>query len=180
NVAPMINSLRTVAVLTCSLALSAIASQSIAQTIEIGALQLETKIPLGDVRGRIDHMAIDLPRQHVFVAELENNSVGIVDLTNRKVIRTIPGLQEPQGIAFVPSTSTLYVANAGDGTLRLFLGLDYAAAGQIDLAGNADNIRLDSTANRLYVGYGNGGLAVIDPASFRKIDDIPRSVHPEG
>jgi len=138
--------LRTIGVLTCALALC-IASQSDAQTIETGALQLETKIPLGDVRGRIDHMAIDLPRQLVFVAELENNSVGIVDLTNQKVIRTISGLKEPQGVAFVPSMSTLYVANAGDGSLRLFLGPDYAAVGQIDLGGNADNIRLDRTAN---------------------------------
>src|SRR5205809_4840183 len=119
----MINPLRTIGVLTCALAFC-IAGQSGAQTIETGALQLETKIPLGDVSGRIDHMAIDLPRQLVFVAELENNSVGIVDLTSRKVVRSIQGLKEPQGVAFVPSMSTLYVANAGDGSLRLFQGPD--------------------------------------------------------
>jgi hypothetical protein len=35
-------------------------------------LQLETKIPLGAVTGRIDHMAIDLARHRLFVAELGN------------------------------------------------------------------------------------------------------------
>jgi YVTN family beta-propeller protein len=98
----MMSKLNTIAVLACALAMSAGPSRLAAQPTDTGALQLEAKIPLGDVRGRIDHMAIDLVRQHVFVAELENNTVGIVDLTNRKVIRTIPGLREPQGVAFVP------------------------------------------------------------------------------
>jgi YVTN family beta-propeller protein len=167
-------------VITCALALSAGAGRLNAQTAETGMLELEAKIPLGDVRGRIDHMAIDLARQHLFVAELENNSVGIVDLANRKVIRTIQGLKEPQGVAFVPSTGALYVANAGDGSLRSFRGPDYAAAGQIDLGDDADNIRVDTAANRLVVGYGSGGLAVVHIASFRKISDIPLGVHPEG
>jgi len=33
-------------------------------------LQLEGTIPLGDVRGRIDHMAADPDRHRLFVAEL--------------------------------------------------------------------------------------------------------------
>jgi YVTN family beta-propeller protein len=168
------------AVLTCALALSAVAGQLVAQPANTGALQLEAKIPLGDVRGRIDHMAIDLARQHLFVAELENNSVGIVDLANRKVIRTIQGLSEPQGVAFVPSMGTLYVANAGDGSLRLFLGPEYTAMGQIELGDDADNIRVDSATNHLFVGYGSGGLAEIDTGYFKKGSDIPLGSHPEG
>ena len=179
-VASMKNLLGSIAVLTCALVLSAVADRPMAQTVETGPMQLETKIPLGTVRGRIDHMAIDLARRHLFVAELENNSVGIVDLTTHKVIRTIEGLKEPQGVAFVPSMGALYVANAGDGSLRVFKGPDYSAAGQIDLGDDADNIRVESATNRLVVGYGNGGLAVIDTVSFKKIADIPLSVHPEG
>jgi len=34
-----------------------------AQSADASPLQLETRIVLGDVRGRIDHMAIDLKRQ---------------------------------------------------------------------------------------------------------------------
>src|ERR1700744_4488763 len=69
-------------------------------------LQLETKIFLGDVRGRIDHMAVDLNRQRLFVAELGNDSVGVGDLANHTLIRTIPGLSEPQGGGYEPSTDT--------------------------------------------------------------------------
>jgi YVTN family beta-propeller protein len=120
-------------------------------------LQLEAKIPLGEVRGRIDHMAIDLVRQRLFVAELGNDTVGIVDLKNEKVIQTISGLREPQGLGYMPAMDALYVANAGDGSVRVFAGADYAAAGRIDLGEDADNIRVDSAANQILVGYGSGG-----------------------
>jgi DNA-binding beta-propeller fold protein YncE len=78
------------------------------------------------------------------------------------------------------SMGALYVANAGDGTVRIFMGSEHTATGQIDLGDDADNIRLDSVSNQLIVGYGNAGLAVIDIATFRKMSDIPLSVHPEG
>ena len=49
-----------------------------AQSKDEKTLQLEAKILLGDVRGRIDHMAVDLKRQRLFVSELGNDSVGVV------------------------------------------------------------------------------------------------------
>jgi hypothetical protein len=162
-----------------SLALLAAQDQATTQG-ETPALKLETKIPIGNVSGRIDHMAIDLARQRLFVAELGNNTVGVIDLKSRHAIRRLDGLKEPQGVAYLPSTDTLYIANGGDGSVRQFRGPDYTAAGQIDLGDDADNIRLDTTANRIVVGYGSGGLAVIDPAGARKIADIPLRVHPEG
>src|SRR5271169_2597314 len=65
----------------------------LAQTTQAPALlQLETKIPLGQVRGRIDHMAVDVKRQRLFVAELGNDSVGVVDLKEGKTVATISGL----------------------------------------------------------------------------------------
>jgi DNA-binding beta-propeller fold protein YncE len=142
-------------------------------------LMLEAKIPLGTVSGRIDHFAVDADRQLLFVAELGNDSVGVVDLKERKVVHRIPGLSEPQGLAYHAATRTLYVANAGDGSLRLFLASDFAPLGSIALGADADNIRLDSWRNRIIVGYGKGGLAVIDPASRRKVADMPLDGHPE-
>src|SRR5437588_9771723 len=55
-------------------------------------LVLETKIPLGEVSGRIDHLGVDLKRQRLFVAELGNNSLGVVDLAAGKMVRTIGGM----------------------------------------------------------------------------------------
>src|SRR5712671_6522296 len=129
------------------MALAGTAGQASAQSADTGPLQLETKIPLGDVRGRIDHMAVDLKRQRLFVAELGNDTVGIVDLPNRKLISRIPGLKEPQGVGYEPTTDMLYVANAGDGSVRLFEGSGYKTAGRIELGSDADNIRVDAAAN---------------------------------
>jgi YVTN family beta-propeller protein len=167
------------ALLAGAVTLWAIDDKPLAQTAEPVPLQLEAKIPLGDVRGRIDHMAIDIERQRLFVAELGNNSVGVVDLESRKLIRTIAGLKEPQGVAYVAFNDTLYVANAGDGSVRLFAGPDYKTKGQIDLGDDADNIRVDTATNRIIAGYGSGGLAVIEAANNNKIGDIPLSAHPE-
>ena len=142
-------------------------------------LQLEAKIPLGQVRGRIDHMAIDVEHQRLFVAELGNDSVGIVDLATGKVAHRLSGLSEPQGVGWHASTGTLYVANAGDGSVRLFQGPDFGSLGQIALGDDADNVRLDAKRDRIVVGYGKGALAVIDPASRRKIGEVSLEGHPE-
>ena len=168
-----------VAVLAGVVALANTAGQASAQSTDTGPLQLETKIPLGEVSGRIDHMAVDLKRQRLFVAELGNNSLGVIDLANRKLIRTITGLKEPQGVGYEPSTDMLYVANAGDGSVRLFEGGDYKTTGRIELGSDADNIRVDTAANRVIVGYGSGALAVIDPSTRSKVGDIPLKAHPE-
>jgi DNA-binding beta-propeller fold protein YncE len=142
-------------------------------------LVLEVKIPLGPVAGRIDHFAFDPDRHLLFVSELGNDSVGIVDLKERKVLRRLVGLSEPQGVGYHPATNTLYVANAGDGSVRLFQGPEFTPAGRIELGDDADNIRIDSWRNRIVVGYGKGALAVIDPASRKKIADMPLKGHPE-
>jgi YVTN family beta-propeller protein len=169
-----------VAALAVALTLLRVAGDAVAQPVETAPFQLEAKIPLGNVHGRIDHMAVDLKRQRLFVAELGNDTVGVVDLANRKLLQTIAGLREPQGVGYEPSTDTLYVANAGDGSVRLLEGDQYKPAGRIELGSDADNVRVDAAANRIFVGYGSGAMAVIDPATRSKIGDIPVKAHPEG
>ena len=151
-----------------------------AQPVEPQLLRLETKILLGDVKGRIDHMAIDPIRNRLFVAELGNDSVGIVDLATGKVIHRIAELTEPQGVAYEPSTDVIYVANGGDGSVRMFQGADLGTIGRIELGDDADNIRIDLGANRVLVGYGGGAIAAIDPAQRRKIAEYAVPAHPEG
>ena len=169
---------RAIAAMLASVALLTSTGAS-AQSADQGPLQLEAKILLGEVRGRIDHMAVDLKRQRLFVAELGNDSVGVVDLANRSVLRTIAGLNEPQGVGYEPSTEMLFVANARDGSVKLFEGNDYKASGGIDLGGDADNIRIDSAAKRVVIGYGNGALAFLDPSTRDKVQTAPLKAHPE-
>jgi DNA-binding beta-propeller fold protein YncE len=131
-------------------------------------LVLEVKIPLGQVRGRIDHLAVDVARQRLFVAELGNDTVGVVDLAHHVVLRTLTGLHEPQGVGYEPSTDTLYVANAGDGAVQIFQGAELPPVGRIDLSEDADNVRIDPNTHRVIVGCGKGALAVIDPVNLNR------------
>jgi DNA-binding beta-propeller fold protein YncE len=145
---------------------------------ELG-LALERKINLGKASGRIDHMAIDLARKRLFVSELGNNSIAVIDLQSDRLIRQIDGLHEPQGIGYSSKTDVAAVASAGDGNVRLFKGDDLTPAGTIELGDDADNIRSDE-GGRLVVGYGSGGLATLDVAMAKKIVDIGLPTHPEG
>jgi DNA-binding beta-propeller fold protein YncE len=142
-------------------------------------LVLERTIDLGKVAGRIDHLAIDLARKRLFVSELGANAVAVVDLESGKVIRHIDGLSEPQGIGYSPDADVLAIANAGDGSVRLFQGDDLRPTGAITLGDDADNIRT-SGGGRLVVGYGRGGLATLDTAIRQKVADIGLPAHPEG
>src|SRR5215467_14131321 len=106
------------AVLLAALATIFLAKDAAGENPEVPPLQLEDKIPFGDVRGRIDHMAVDLARHRLFVAALGNDSLAVVDLASKRLDRLIGGLPEPQGVGYDPTTDTLYVANAGDGSVR--------------------------------------------------------------
>jgi DNA-binding beta-propeller fold protein YncE len=132
------------------------------------------------VSGRIDHLGIDVKRQRLLVAELGNNSLGVVDLSAGKLLHRIAGMSEPQGVAYVPFSDSVFVANGGDGSVRVLRGEDLAPIGRVELGDDADNVRVDTARNRVLVGYGKGALAVIDPVSLSKIADIRLRAHPEG
>ena len=141
-------------------------------------LTLEETIPLGDVKGRLDHMAVDVRRGRLFIAELGNGSVAVVDLGSRKLARRITGLKEPQGVAYAREPDRLFIANGGTGTIEMREGDELTGVGEIALGDDADNIRLDDQ-NRVIVGYGDGALAVLDSTTGGKIVDIPLAAHPE-
>ena len=142
-------------------------------------LILQQTIPLENVSGRIDHMAVDVAGKRLFVAELSNGSVDVVDLQAGKVVKRINDLKEPQGVAYLPELDLIVVASAGDGSVRFFRAADLSDIGTIALGDDADNVRTDAATGHVFVGYGDGGLAIIDPASRSKLEDIKLPGHPE-
>jgi DNA-binding beta-propeller fold protein YncE len=142
-------------------------------------LVLDSTIALPNTPGRIDHLAIDFKRQRLFVVELGNGSVDVVDLASGKVFKRLDGLDEPQGAVYASATDRLLVACGGDGTVRVYDGENYTPRGIIKLDDDADNMRLDSTTGHVLVGHGSGGLAVIDPAKAAVVADVALPAHPE-
>ena len=138
------------------------------------------EIVLDRVRGRIDHLAIDLPRHRLLVAELGNDTVDVLDLTKRVRAAQLAGLAEPQGVGVAPRGDRYAVANARDGTVRLYDAEDWRPTGTVDLGSDADNVRADRSTGQLVVGYGSGGIAMIDPTTAKVSGTIELPAHPEG
>jgi len=135
-------------------------------------------IPLAGVERRIDHLAVDPAGSRLFVAALGNGTLEVVDLAAGKRIRSIVGLKEPQGVAYLPTFHEIVVANRG-GSVAAFNDTDYRPATTMPDMSDADNLRFDAAARQLYVGYGDGALGVIAPASLARIAEIPLPGHPE-
>src|SRR6266404_192081 len=85
-------------------------------------LRLIQTIPMPNVKGRIDHMDVDVKGKRLFVAGLENSSLEVVDLRAGKWLKSIPGFKKTQGVAYVGSLNKVFVASGDDGMLRVFRG----------------------------------------------------------
>ena len=63
--------------------------------------KLTQTIPLPDVKGRLDHLAVDLSGQRLFLCALGNNTLEVIDLAQRTRAHWISGLGAPRGMAYV-------------------------------------------------------------------------------
>jgi hypothetical protein len=151
------------------------------QAQEIGKqyLILEKEIALPNIKGRIDHIDINIKDQIAYVAALGNNTLEVVDLKNGKVTGSISGLDEPQGVAYIEKHKEILIANGGTGECGFYNALTLKKTGSIKLADDADDVRYDAETDRIYVGYGHGGIAIIDAANHKQVGDIALPAHPE-
>jgi DNA-binding beta-propeller fold protein YncE len=148
-------------------------------------LHLVQTIPMPNVKGRIDHMDVDVKGQRIFVAGLENGSLEVVDLQAGKWLKSVPGFQKTQGIAYVPVLNKVFVASGDDGMLRVFRGdtLDLLDAIKLDLGPN--RVAYDPHTKLLYVGYGGkdagkdyGEVGIIDAKTDKHLGDVKVEAHP--
>jgi hypothetical protein len=146
---------------------------------ERALLHLIQTIPLPQVEGRMDHMAIDLHGQRLFVAALGNNTLEVLDLQAGTHLHTITGLHEPQGVVFLAESNTLVVTNGQTGVCDLFDGTAFQHRSAVTLTSDADNVRYDAATHTLYVGYGAGALGLIDAMRAQHLGDISPQGHPE-
>jgi DNA-binding beta-propeller fold protein YncE len=173
----------TLTALSASLMLGSAASRSQSNPAgrESPPLRLVQEIPLPGVQGRLDHFTIDQKRKRVILSALGNNTVEVVDVFAGRTIHSIAGLSEPQGVLYVAEFDKLFVANAADGTVKVFDGSTFAPLTTIELGEDPDNLRYDAAAKRVYVGYGEGAIGVIDPKTNTKLSTTYKlEAHPEG
>src|SRR5213594_4056917 len=146
---------------------------------EEGTFQLKQTIPLPDVEGRIDHLALDAAGERLFVCALGNNTVEVLDLRKGERIHSIIGLSAPQGIAYIPELNRFFVANDKGGIFKIYDGKSYQTVGELDFKDDADNVRYDSATKQIYVGFGSGGIGIINAAAGEQVGLIKLAAHPE-
>jgi DNA-binding beta-propeller fold protein YncE len=172
----------TMMILGCNAALAALAalggvlaSPAAAEDVP---LHLTRTIPLPGVLGRIDHLAADVAGRRVFVAALGNGTLEVVDLAKGARVQSVPGLEEPQGVVFLPDLARVVVATGG-GAVIAYDAASLKPVARLDKLDDADNVRYDPAARLLYVGYGDGALAAIEPGTLRKVANLGLTGHPE-
>jgi DNA-binding beta-propeller fold protein YncE len=144
-----------------------------------GPLRLLQTIPLTGVEGRIDHLAIDVASRRLFVCALGNDSVEVVDLAKGERVQSVRGFQEPQGVAFLPKARTAVVASGGDGRLSFLEGPPFKVTSVLAVGDDADNVRYDAEHELIYVGHGDGALAVVDARTRARRAEVALEAHPE-
>jgi len=162
---------------------SGLTAQNNSTAGENGPLILTSQIPLPGVHGRFDHFTFDPSEPaRVFISALGNNSVEVIDLVEDTVVQHIPGIPEPQGIAFAVGLNKLFVGSR-KGKLYVYDGSDYKLITTIDYNADVDNLRYDAASKRIYVGYGDedkAAIGMVDATTNQRLDEVYKTgAHPE-
>jgi DNA-binding beta-propeller fold protein YncE len=142
-------------------------------------LKLKQTFPLSGVEGRIDHFAFDSAGERLFVCALGNNTVEVLDLRKGERAHSITGLGAPQGIVYIPELDRLFVANDKGGIFKIYDAKSFQTVGELNFKDDADNVRYDEATKKIYVGFGSGGIAVVNVPDGKQIGSIKLPAHPE-
>jgi DNA-binding beta-propeller fold protein YncE len=148
-------------------------------------LRLVQTIPMPNVKGRMDHLGVDIEGKRLFAAALDNNTVEVIDLKAGKRVQSIPGQSKPQGIFYSADFKRLFVANGNDGTCKIYSGDKFTLIDNLSLGINPNHVGYDPATKYLYVGIGfpdteAGALATVDTHSNKHIGDIKTDARPGG
>ena len=156
-----------------------------AQEAARGPLRLAQTISMPNVKGRLDHMDVDVKGKRLFVAGLENGTLEVVDVQASKWMRSISGFKKPQGALFVPALNKLFVASGDDGRLRVFKGDTLDLLDSIQLEAGPNRVVYEPHTQLVYVGYGGkdagkdyGEVGIINARDGKHLGDIKVAAHP--
>ena len=117
-------------------------------------LRLVQTIPLPGVKGRLDHMGVDLEKKRLFVAAVTNNTLEVVDLNDGKVIKSLGGLKDTQDALFLGGDFNKLFVSSLDGHLRVFQGETLWLVQDFKIEPDANRLFYDPATNLIYFGYG--------------------------
>jgi DNA-binding beta-propeller fold protein YncE len=94
-------------------------------------------------------------------------------------VHSITDLGAPQGLAYLPEWDRLLVANDKDGLCQIYDAKSWQPIGAVALRDDADNVRYDRARKEILVGFGQGGIAVINAEDGKQTGMTKLAAHPE-
>jgi DNA-binding beta-propeller fold protein YncE len=113
------------------------------------------KMP-GDVKGRFDHLGVDLRGSRLFLAAETAHEVLIFNLRTGQYIRAITGIGIPHAIFCREDLNRIYITDGGAGELKIYDGKSYRLLKSVKLKVDADSIGYDPATHDLYIDDGGG------------------------
>jgi DNA-binding beta-propeller fold protein YncE len=147
---------------------------------EFAPLVLVRIIPMPDVQGRFDHMAIDNKTGRLYAAVYGDDSVQVLETQRGKRVHSIEGFNKPQMVAYLPDLNRIVVSNEGDGSCKILDADTYKLIDTVKFSDDADQLRYDPATKRVYVGFGDGAIGMFDATTNKRIEgDFELGAHPE-
>jgi len=122
-----------------------------------------------DVEGRMGRVAMDPLTGRLYIAALRHGTLQVLDDSGMKVAQVVRDLPEPQGVLVLGDQKRVLVS-CGDGSVRVFSIGDKGVLSperEVRLGGEADLMRYDPAAKRVWVGHGRN-VSRFDPATGEK------------
>ncbi|WP_428553265.1 YncE family protein [Pseudomonas edaphica] len=116
-----------------------------------------------------------------FVSNHHGNSISVIDVTARKVIDTIPGINSPFKMVLSPDGSRLYVANFFGRTVTVINPATHGVLMRFDVKGVdvVQGVELNGDGSRLFVSTNVPSLIVVlDAISGSELRRIPTTPNP--
>jgi DNA-binding beta-propeller fold protein YncE len=137
---------------------------------------LMPSVPIGPYA---DHVTVDADGHRLFATPQAAKAVVVLDINTGSVLHVISGVGNPHAILYRGDLKRIYVADGGDGSLKIYSSETYLLLNTIQLKAGTDNLAYDPATKYLYVT--NGGeadgkdlslLSIIDTTAETKIGDI--------
>ena len=136
------------------------------------------RITTGGLLGGAQGVAVNPVTNFIYLANVVNQTVPVVDASTNSLITTIPGLgPTPRELAVNPATNMIYVGNEGNGTgttLSVINGATNTVVQNITVGTGPEGVAVNPITNRIYTANdGDNTVSVINGSTNTVIATVP-------
>lgn len=121
---------------------------------------------------KLDHMALDAKRDRLYLANMANRTLDIIDLKTGKVLKEIPEQKGIQGVTYSPELDRIFVGLGVDGICNAFDGETFKLLKSLPFPTDADNVRYDPRTGVVYVAHLEKSLGIVDAKTLEAKADM--------